>query len=165
MIHIRPADAGDVPLILSFIRELAGYEHEPEAVVAAEADLLRDGFGESPVFRVLIAEYDGIPAGMALFLYNYSTWVGRRGLFVEDLYVRPALRGKGLGRALLARVAQLALEEKCGRLQWCVLDWNQPSINFYQKIGGHMIPEWLNMRIAGEGIAELAKSWHEPERP
>src|SRR5438445_5489395 len=124
MLNIRPATAGDLKLILEFIRELAAYEREPQAVTATEADLVRDGFGAEPRFRVLIAEWDGRPAGFALFFYNYSTWLGRPSLHLEDLFVRPGARGKGIGLSLLAHPARVAVEDHCGRFQWQGLDWN-----------------------------------------
>jgi GNAT superfamily N-acetyltransferase len=153
---IRPATAGDVPLILSFIRELAEYERAPEAAVAMPEDLLRDGFGANPKFRVVLAEWEGQPAGFALFFYNYSTWQGRPGLYLEDLFVRPAFRGRGIGKALLIHLAQIALRENCGRFVWAVLDWNQPSIDFYQSLGAKVMKEWLTMRVEGEALERLA---------
>src|SRR5437588_5908675 len=132
---IRPATSADVALIVSFIRELAEYERAPEAAVATPADLLRDGFGAEPKFRVVIAEWNGQPAGFALFFYNYSTWQGRAGLFLEDLFVRPAFRGRGIGKALLVHLAQIAVKENCRRLEWQVLDWNTSAIDFYTSLG------------------------------
>src|SRR5258708_2223812 len=131
MTHIRPATPVDVTLILALVRELAAYEREPHAVLATEADLLRDGFGPRPYFECLIAEEDGQPAGFALYFFNYSTWRGRPGIHLEDLFVRPPFRGRGIGKALLTRVAAVAVERQCGRVQWDVLDWNQPAIDFY----------------------------------
>src|ERR1700693_4651966 len=134
MLSIRPAIPEDIPLILGFIRELAVYERPPEQAVARSEDLLRDGRGEAPKFRVLIADWERQPAGFALFFYNYSTWQGRPGLYLEDLFVRPAYRGKGIGKALLVHLAKIAVTENCGRFQWAVLDWNQPSIDFYEAL-------------------------------
>ncbi len=156
MLSIRPATPEDIPLILEFIRDLAEYERAPEQAVARPEDLLRDGWGPAPKFRVLIAEWDRRPAGFALFFHNYSTWQGRPGLYLEDLFVRPAFRGKGIGKALLVRLAQIAVQENCGRFQWQVLDWNQPSIDFYQALGARKLSEWLTMRVEGEALERLA---------
>jgi len=156
MLNIRSATLNDVSLILQFIRDLAEYEREPQAVTATEADLVRDGFGADPKFRVVIAEWDGKPAGFALFFYNYSTWQGRPGLYLEDLFVRPEFRGKGIGKTLLVYLARLAVRENCGRFQWQVLDWNTPSIQFYESLGAKVMKEWLTMRVEGEAIKRLA---------
>ena len=153
---IRPATPADVPTILRFIRELALYEREPEAVVATEADLLRDGFGPDPRFRALIADVDGAPAGFALFFTSYSTWRGHHGIRLEDLYVTPELRGQGIGKALLARVAQIAVAEGCPRLEWDVLDWNAPAIAVYERLGAHILTEWRIMRLSGDALTALA---------
>jgi GNAT superfamily N-acetyltransferase len=158
MLTLRPAASGDVPQILSFIREMAEYEREPAAAVATEGDLLRDGFGERPYFRVVMAEWDGEPAGFALYFFNYSTWQGRPGLYLEDLFVRPAHRRKGIGRALLVHLARIAVEANCGRLVWQVLDWNTPSIAFYETLGAKLRREWLPMRVEGEALRQLAAS-------
>ena len=156
MLTMRPATPADVPLILEFIRELAEYEREPQAAVATAADLLRDGFGPEPKFRVDIAEWSGEPAGFALYFWNYSTWQGRPGLYLEDLFVRPRFRGKGIGKALLIHLAQVALKNNCGRLVWQVLDWNTPSIEFYKSLGAETMKEWLTMRVTGEALVRLA---------
>jgi GNAT superfamily N-acetyltransferase len=153
---IRPATPADVPTILRFIRELALYEREPEAVVATEADLLRDGFGTVPRYRALIAELDGAPAGFALCFTSYSTWRGHHGLRLEDLYVPPALRGLGIGRALLARVAKIAVAEGCPRVEWDVLDWNAPAIAVYERLGANVLTEWRIMRLSGDALTALA---------
>lgn len=158
MLSIRPATKDDVRLILDFIRGLAEYERAPEAAVATEADLLRDGFGPQPRFHCVIAEWDGEPAGFAFYFYNYSTWRGRPGLYLEDLFVWPRLRGKGIGKALLTHLAQVAVREKCGRFEWAVLDWNQPAIDFYESLGARKIREWIIMRVEGEEIAKLGIS-------
>jgi GNAT superfamily N-acetyltransferase len=155
-ITIRPATRADVPQILSFIRALAAYERAPEAAVATEADLERDGFGPNPFYFCLIAEYDGRPAGFALSFFNYSTWVGRPGIYLEDLFVEPELRGQGIGKALLRRVAAIAVEKGCRRMQWAVLDWNTPSIEFYRAMGGEFLDEWRNVRVTGEALKQLA---------
>ena len=132
MLNIRPAVREDAPLILDFIRQLAIYEREPDAVSATVADILRDGFPASgdPKFRVLIAEWDGQPAGFAFYFFNYSTWLGKPGLYLEDLFVKPELRGKGIGKALLAKLAQISIEKNCYGMRWQVLDWNQPAFDF-----------------------------------
>jgi GNAT superfamily N-acetyltransferase len=156
MLTIRPATPADVPLILEFIRELAEYEREPQAAVATQADLLRDGFGPEPKFRVDIAEWSGEPAGFALYFWNYSTWQGKPGLYLEDLFVRPHFRGKGIGKALLVHLARVAVKNNCGRLVWQVLDWNTPSIEFYKSLGAETMKEWLTMRVTGEGLVRLA---------
>jgi GNAT superfamily N-acetyltransferase len=156
MLTIRPATAADVPLILAFIRELAEYEREPQEAVATAADLLRDGFGPEPKFRVDIADWSGEPAGFAFYFWNYSTWQGRPGLYLEDLFVRPQLRGKGIGKALLVHLARVALKNNCGRLVWQVLDWNTPAIEFYQSLGAETMKEWLTMRVNGEALVRLA---------
>jgi len=142
--------------MLAYVRELAEYEREPESVLATEADLLRDGFGAQPRFGCVMAEWNGKPAGFALYFHNYSTWKGRSGIHVEDLFVRPALRGLGIGKALLLRVAAIANEENCGRLQWDVLAWNEPAITFYEKMGAGMLTEWRIMRVDGAGLAKFA---------
>ncbi len=157
MLNIRPATTHDIGLILQFIRELAEYEREPQAVTATEADLLRYGFGPDPKFRVLMAEWDGQSAGFALYFYNYSTWLGRPGIYLEDVFVRPAFRGKGIGKALLLYLARLAVKENCGRFQWQVLDWNTPSIKFYESLGAKIMKEWLTMRVQGEALLRLAQ--------
>jgi GNAT superfamily N-acetyltransferase len=153
---IRPAIAADVPHILAFIRALAVYEREPEAVKATEADLLRDGFGPNPIFSCLIAEQDGVPTGFALYFFNYSTWLGRPGLYLEDIFVLPEFRGRGIGKALLQRVAAIAVERGCPRLQWEVLDWNTPAIDFYRSMGADFLDEWRNVRVTGEALQRLA---------
>ena len=135
MLNIRRAEANDAALILNFIRALAEYEHLSPSVVATEQDLLRDGFGREPKFRCVIAEWNQAPVGFALYFYNYSTFQGRPGIFLEDLFVNPEFRGKGIGRALLAHLAHLALERGCGRFQWAVLDWNRPARDFYEALG------------------------------
>jgi len=156
MLTIRPATPSDVPLILEFIRELAEYEREPQAAVATAADLLRDGFGPEPKFRVDIAEWSGEPAGFAFYFWNYSTWQGKSGLYLEDLFVRPRFRGKGIGKALLAHLARVAVKNNCGRLVWQVLDWNTPAIEFYESLGAKTMKEWLTMRVTGEALVRLA---------
>ena len=153
---IRTATPADIPQILAFIRALALYEREPDAVTATEEGLLRDGFGPQPCFACLMAECDGRPAGLALYFFNYSTWVGCPGLYVEDLFVAPEFRGQGIGKALLQRVAAIALEKGCKRVQWQVLAWNEPAIEFYRALGAEFQDEWRNARVSGEAFLRLA---------
>jgi GNAT superfamily N-acetyltransferase len=156
MLNIRPAAAADVPVILRLIRGLAEYERAPDEVKATEADLLRDGFGERPLFHVVLAEWDGAPVGFAFYFFNYSTWHGRPGLYLEDLFVDPAYRGWGIGKALLVHLARIAVTSGCTRYQWQVLDWNEPAIRFHEAMGARVLREWLTVRIDGEGLAALA---------
>jgi GNAT superfamily N-acetyltransferase len=153
---IRPAVPSDAAQILLFVRALAAYEREPDAVRATEADLLRDGFGPNPFYFCLIAEDDGVPAGFALYFFNYSTWMGRPGLYLEDIFVLPESRGRGIGKALLQKVAAIAVEKNCLRLQWEVLDWNTPAIEFYRAMGAEFLDEWRNVRVSGEALHRLA---------
>jgi GNAT superfamily N-acetyltransferase len=153
---IRRATAEDAGQILEFVRALAAFERAPDAVEATEEGLIRDGFGPNPFFRCLIADYDGQPAGFALYFFNYSTWVGRPGIYVEDLFVLPEFRRKGIGRALLKQVAAIAVENGCQRLQWEVLDWNTPAIDFYRELGAEFLDEWRNVRLGSEAIERLA---------
>jgi GNAT superfamily N-acetyltransferase len=155
MLIIRPATPEDIPLILQFIRELAEYERSPASAIATAEDLRRDGWGVNPKFRCVIADWEGQPAGFALFFYNYSTWQGRPGLYLEDVFVRPRFRGRGIGKALLTHVAQTAVHENCGRFQWQVLDWNTPAIEFYKSLGAIVLGEWLTMRVEGEALTRL----------
>jgi GNAT superfamily N-acetyltransferase len=156
-LKIRPATPVDVPQILAFIRELALYEREPDAVLATEADLLRDGFGETKRFYCIIAEIDTSPAGFALYFYNYSTWRGHHGIRLEDLYVTPEKRGQGIGKALLRHLARIAVEQGCPRLEWDVLAWNTPAIAVYESIGAQILTEWRIMRLSGEALTTLAQ--------
>jgi len=158
MLKIREASVEDVPLILSFIRELAEYEREPNAVRATEDDLRRDGFAANPKFRVIIAESDGNPAGMAFFFHRYSTWQGRQELFLEDLFVRPQFRGKGIGKALMVHLAQIAIVEHCYGMRWEVLDWNMTAIEVYQKLGARFREHWRVMQITGEDLKRLSET-------
>jgi GNAT superfamily N-acetyltransferase len=157
MLKIRPATREDAAAIVELITALAIYEREPQAVTATEADILRDGFGATPRFRCVIAEWDGQAAGFAFWFYNYSTWQGRPGLYLEDLFVKPEFRGKGIGKALLLFLAKVASDENCGRFEWSVLDWNTPAIEFYESLGAKLHREWLRMRVEGEALSELAK--------
>ena len=153
---IRAATEADVPQILAFIRALAAFEREPDAVSATEEGLLRDGFGPNPIYYCLIADRDGQPAGFALYFFNYSTWLGRPGIYLEDLYVLPEFRGRGIGKALLKQVAAVAVEKNCQRLQWVVLDWNKLAIDFYRAMGAEFLDEWRNVRVSGEALDRLA---------
>ena len=155
MLRIRPATVYDVALLRTMIRELAEYEHELELVTIREEDLARDGFGKEPRFRALIAEWDGEPAGYALVFGYYSTWVGR-GLFLEDLFVRQSFRGRGIGKALLAAVARIAVDEHCYGIHWEVLDWNKNAIGLYQRLGATFRDQWRPVLLAGEALQKLA---------
>ena len=156
MLLIRAAQPQDVGTILAMIRGLAEYERAPLSAEATEQDLLRDGFGPQPRFHCVIADWDGVPAGFALYFYNYSTWKGRPGIFLEDLFVWPHLRGKGIGKALLLHVARIAVAERCGRYEWQVLDWNTPAIDFYEALGARRMQQWLPMRVEGDALLALA---------
>ena len=155
-IQIRRATPDDVPLILAFLRELATYEKLAHEVVATDADMRVALFGDPPVIETVIATLDGEPVGYALFFPTFSTFLGKPGLYLEDLYVRPAARGFGVGRRLLEHLARLTVERGWGRLEWSVLDWNQPSIEFYKKMGARQMDEWTVFRLAGEKLASLA---------
>ena len=146
----------DLPIILRLIRELAEYERAPDAVVATETGLREVLFGAKPSAEVLLALEESEPVGFAVYFHNFSTWLGRPGLYLEDLFVRPEKRGKGYGRALLERLAQIAKERGCGRMEWAVLDWNEPAIQFYRKLGAQPMDDWTVFRLTGEGIAKLA---------
>jgi GNAT superfamily N-acetyltransferase len=148
-----------VSLIHTLIRGLAEYERLASEAVLTEADIRDSLFGERPAAEVLIAEVGGIAAGFALFFHNYSTFLGRRGLYLEDLFVFPAHRGKGIGRALMARLARLAVERKCGRFEWWVLDWNEPAIRFYESLGARAMSDWTVYRLTGDPLARLAREW------
>ena len=157
MLRIRLAVVDDVALLRTMILELAEFEHEVELVTIREEDLARDGFGNDPRFRALIAEWDGHPAGYALIFGYYSTWVGR-GLFLEDLFVRESFRGRGIGKALLAAVARIAVEEQCYGIHWEVLDWNKTATDFYQRLGATFRDQWRPVLLAGEALHKLADS-------
>jgi GNAT superfamily N-acetyltransferase len=157
-ITVRPTVSEDIPMILSFIRELAANEREPDAVVATEAGLLRDGWQEPVRFKALMAEYGGEPVGFALYFWSYSTWVGHHGIRLEDLYVTPPMRGRGIGRALLQRLARIAVDEGCSRLEWDVLYWNTPAIAVYERMGAKIMTEWRIMRLSGDALEALADS-------
>jgi GNAT superfamily N-acetyltransferase len=153
---LRPAKPEDVPLILAFIQELAEYEHLSHMVVADETALHGSLFCDRPYAEVILADYDGAPAGFALFFHNYSTFLGKPGLYLEDLFVRPSHRKLGIGRALLLALARLALERGCGRYEWSVLDWNTPSIEFYKALGAKPMNEWQLMRATGDDLKAMA---------
>jgi GNAT superfamily N-acetyltransferase len=154
---IRPAQPADAPLIFAFIRELAAYEKLAHEVVADESTIAETLFGAKPCAEVVIAEIAGEPVGFALFFTNYSTFLGRPGIYLEDLFVRPVARGHGTGRALLGHLAKLAVERSCGRLEWAVLDWNEPAIGFYEKLGATPQSDWTTYRLAGERLKTLAE--------
>lgn len=156
-LQIRLATPQDVPVILALIRELATYEKEPEAVRATVTDLHRDGFGPVPRFHVFLAEWLGDTAGFALYCYNYSTWEGHHGIHLEDLFVRPTYREKGIGRALLSKVAAVAVVEGCPRLEWNVLEWNQTAIDFYQDMGAQISPDWRIMRLTEDALCRVSE--------
>ena len=155
---IRPARAADVPTIYQLIRDLADYEHALPEVTGTEDDLHRSLFGPKPAVYAHVAEHEGQVGGFALWFLNYSTWVGQHGIYLEDLYVKPELRGLGLGRALLAELAALCVERGYGRLEWWVLDWNEPARGFYASMGATSMDEWTVHRLTGHALAELAAS-------
>ena len=152
---IRPAGPADVGLVLRFIRELAAYEKLEDQVVADEATLSQQMFQKGRA-RAVIAEYEGEPVGFALYFFNFSTFVGKPGLYLEDLFVRPAHRGLGLGKLLLQYLANLAREEDCGRMEWFCLDWNAPSIAFYKKMGARPLDDWTVFRLDAQALEDLA---------
>ncbi|MCW0393861.1 hypothetical protein NB696_000461 [Xanthomonas sacchari] len=155
-LRIRPAVADDAALILRLIRDLARYERAEDAVQTDEAGLRATLFGADARAQALICEADGQPIGYAVYFYNYSTWLGRNGLYLEDLYVDPAHRGVGAGKALLQHLARQAVAEGCGRFEWSVLDWNQPAIDFYEAVGARAQDEWTVYRLQGEALARFA---------
>jgi GNAT superfamily N-acetyltransferase len=158
MPSIRPATPADIPLILSLIRELAEYEREPAAAVATPDLIQKHLFGPSPTAHCVIGNLDNQPQGFALYFFNFSTWLGRPGLYLEDLFVRPHCRGKGLGKALFLHLARLAHERGCGRMEWAVLDWNTPAIDFYKSMGAAPMSEWTVFRLTRDKLATLAAS-------
>ncbi len=153
---VRPATIDDVPLIHRLIAGLAAYERLAHEMIATEIDLAESLFGERPGAEVIIAELGNAPAGFALFFHNYSTFLGQRGIWLEDLFVLPEFRGHGVGRALLARLASLTIERRCGRLEWWVLDWNEPAIGFYRSLGASPMADWTTFRLTGEALSRLA---------
>ena len=154
--EITPARREDVATIVALVRELAVYEKLEAMMVSTTADFERELFGPEAIVECLIAREDGHAVGFALFFHNFSTFLGRRGLYLEDLFVQPAHRGKGYGKALLVRLAQIAVERRCGRFEWSVLDWNEPSICFYEAMGAKVLPEWRIVRTTGDSLAALA---------
>ena len=155
-VTIRPATRGDVPVILELIQGLAEYEKLAQECVATEAALDETLFGARPQAEVIIALADGTPAGFALFFPNYSTFLAKQGLYLEDLFVKPAFRGRGIGKALLVHLAQLAVSRRCGRLEWSVLDWNEDAIRFYESLRAKAMDEWTVYRVTGPALEQLA---------
>jgi GNAT superfamily N-acetyltransferase len=158
LLRITPAAESDVPLILSFIRKLAEYEKLSHLVVASEANIREHVFGTNPVAEVLLAYWDGEPVGFALYLRNFSTFLGQAGIYLEDLFVEPEHRGKGIGKALLIHLAKIVEDRGYGRLEWAVLDWNTPSIEFYRSLGALPLDEWTAYRLTGDALSRLALS-------
>jgi GNAT superfamily N-acetyltransferase len=156
--EIRPAHVEDVPIILQLIRDLATYERAPKDVTATEEQLVDVLFGERPAAEVLLAFEGRSPVGFAVYFYNFSTWLGRAGLYLEDLFIKPEKRGKGYGRALLVELAKIARNRERGRMEWAVLDWNEPAIKFYRTLGAKAMHEWTVFRLTRDGIARLADS-------
>lgn len=154
-LQIRPARPGDEDVLLGLVRELAEYERAPEAVVATPALLQQALFGDEPMANAVVAEWDGAVAGFALYFFNFSTWLGRPGLYLEDLYVREALRGRGIGKALLLHLARIAHARGCGRMEWSVLDWNAPAIEFYRSTGAVAMDEWTVYRLDQAALKRL----------
>ena len=159
-IHLRQAQVADTQQILSFVRELAEYEKLAHEAVADEATLATQLFGDHPAAEVVIAEVHGQQAGFALFFHNFSTFIGKRGLYLEDLFVRPEYRGLGLGRRLMIHLAKLAVERDCGRFEWSVLDWTTPAIDFYRELGAAPLDEWTVQRVTGDALKALAARGH-----
>ncbi|MDN7671885.1 GNAT family N-acetyltransferase [Burkholderia oklahomensis] len=155
-ISIRAAAPADVPAMLSLMRELAEFEKLTHLFVATEADLAEALFGARPSVEALVAASGGALVGYALYFHNYSTFIGRRGLYLEDLYVQPSQRGAGLGTRLLRQLAAIAVKRRCGRFEWTVLDWNQPAIDFYRKMGADVLSDWRVVRVTGDALAQLA---------
>jgi GNAT superfamily N-acetyltransferase len=154
---IRNGTEKDVSIILDLIKALADYEKAPNEVIADEKILLQNLFGEKPYAETLIAEYNGEPAGFALFFHNFSTWTGKPGIYLEDLFVKPHLRGKGIGKRLLVQIAKIAVERDCGRFEWSVLDWNEPSIQFYKNLGAKPMDEWTTFRMTEKQLKALSE--------
>jgi GNAT superfamily N-acetyltransferase len=157
-VSIRPAVPGDAASIHALIRELAEYERLTQLCTGSTADLAAALFGPQPAAEVLLAEVDGGIAGFALFFHNFSTFLACRGLWLEDLYVRPAFRGHGVGSGLLRAVAAIAVDRRCGRFEWSVLDWNAPAIGFYERLGATVMPDWRIARVTGDALAHLGRS-------
>ena len=158
MLTLRPAGPADAALIVAYIRELAEYERDPAAAVVTEADIHRHAFSDQPLVKVTLAEWDGQSAGFALWFLNFSTWEGKPGIYLEDLFVRPAFRGHGIGKALLQHLAALAMQEGWTRFVWQVLDWNTPAIDFYKAQGARLMSDWITCRVEGEALRKLAEA-------
>jgi GNAT superfamily N-acetyltransferase len=156
-VRVVRATERDIPLILQLIRELAEYERAPDSAVATVEGLTEELFGERPAAEVLIAYLGAEPAGFALFFHNFSTWLGRKGIYLEDIFVRPPARRKGVGEALFREIGKIAAERGCGRLEWAVLNWNELAISFYKKMGATPMDDWTTFRLTGEPLARLAK--------
>lgn len=156
-LEIRPATLADMSVLLALIKELAEYERLSDQVIATEESLARVLFGEGASAEAVLAIYQGKPVGYALFFHNCSTFLGRRGMYLEDVYVSPSCRGKGIGKSLLMHVAQLAVERGCGRFEWSVLDWNEPAINFYRSLGAAPLDDWTIFRLTGNALEDLAR--------
>ena len=157
-LDIRPASAEDSALLLRLITDLAIYEKAEDSVIATVSDIEQTLFGEDSTTRALICELDGQAVGFAIYFFNYSTWLGKRGLYLEDLFVSPEFRGRGAGKALLVQLAKIAVSNQCGRFEWSVLDWNEPAIKFYQSLGAEPQNEWVSYRLTGQALADLAES-------
>jgi GNAT superfamily N-acetyltransferase len=160
---IRAAHRGDVPTILRFIQALAEYERLSHEVVATEESLAQTLFGPRPEAEVVLIEVEGVAAGFALFFHNYSTFLSRRGLYLEDLFVLPEFRGRGLGKALLLHLAKIAVERNCGRFEWTALEWNTPAIRFYESLGASLKADWRIFRVTGDGLTAMARRGEVPE--
>ena len=155
--QIRAATKNDSPVILALIKELAEYEKLSHEVEATEADIRQSLFGDRPVAEALIGELDGVPISFALFFYNFSTFLGKAGIYLEDLYVKPDYRSNGFGRKMLAHIARLAKERNCGRFEWSVLDWNEPAIRTYDRLNARPMKEWILYRLTGDALEKLAQ--------
>ena len=156
--EIRDATIADIPIILQLIRDLAAYERAPNDVVATEESLHEVLFGSEPAAKVVIIFENTEPVGFAVYFFNFSTWLGRPGLYLEDLFVKPEMRGRGYGRALLVHLAKIARDHNCGRMEWAVLTWNEPAIEFYKKLGAVSLDDWRVFRLTTDGIGRLAES-------
>ena len=161
MLILRPMTPEDAPLVVSYIKELAEYERDPEAAVVTPDNILHFAFSDHPLIYVVMAEWGGKPAGFALWFYNFSTWEGKAGIYLEDLYIRPEYRRNGIGKALLIHIARLAVKNNCTRFVWQVLDWNEPSINFYRQMGAKTMDAWLTCRVDNESLFQLANQHSE----
>ena len=156
--EIRDATVADIPIIMQLIRDLATYERAPNDVIATEKDLQKVLFGAEPAAKVVIAFEEAAPVGFAVYFFNFSTWLGRPGLYLEDLFVKPEMRGRGYGRALLVHLARIARDHNCGRMEWAVLTWNDPAIEFYKKLGAMPLEEWRVFRLTKDEIGKLART-------